>query len=695
MALDTPAPSSKRDALVVSIFLLAVTLAVFSPVLNHAFLNYDDPDFVTANPNVQQGINGRSLSWAFTSLFIYWQPLTWVSYMLDHQGWGLNPRGFHLTNLWLHAANTLLLFAALRRLTKALWPSAFVAALFALHPLHVETVAWISERKGVLSGTFWMLALWAYARYVEKPGWPRYVPVVIFFAGGLMSKSMVITLPFVFLLLDYWPLRRLQSGTPGDHGTSTTPRRTVLQLLTEKAPLLALALASGYLTVLAQRKVSAVMTLEQLSLGQRLGHALLGYLGYLRKTIWPSDLTVHYPLPETLPTWAILVAMLVVGGLSALALANARKFPWLVVGWLWFLGTLLPVSGLLQTGDQALADRYSYLPLIGLFIAVTWTVAELFRGATHPRMLLGLPAIGVVAACVVVTGMQLQHWANTRMLFAHSVAVTSRSYVAHAILANTYADAGQWAAAEKLYTQALSFKEAYTDGQFGFANTLAAQGKFAEAAPHFRRAIQLNPGLADAHNNFGFALLRQNNPTEAAAEFTAAIRINPNAARNHVGLAIAQQMLGRTDEAVATYARVVGLAPNTAAAFLGFGNFLVGQGYSAQALPCYQQALKLEPNSVEALSRLAWTYATHQDAAVRHGAEALRLATQACALTQEKDAVSLNALAAAYAENGQFPKAIEAAQKALALAQSSGQTQIAPIVQKLIELYQAGKPYRE
>ena len=686
----TPSAPARRETLIAALLLAVVTFIVFSPVLRFPFVNYDDPDFVTSNGAVQMGLTAESVSWAFKSLMIYWQPLTWVSYMLDFELWGMKPGGYHLTNLLLHLASTVVLFLALKRMTRAHWPSALVAALFALHPLHVETVAWISERKGALSSLFWMLALWAYARYAKQPAPSRYALAALCFIGGLMSKSMVVTLPAVFLLLDFWPLRRIKGLTPAESGI---PQRTLGQIALEKAPLFLLSAISGYLTIAAQQKSSAVLSLEQLSIAQRGSHALLGYLAYLQKTFWPANLTVFYPFPETIPAGKVALAALALAGVSALALALVRRAPAILVGWLWFLGVLLPVSGLFQTGDQAIADRYTYIPLIGLFIALIWGAAPL--AARLPRAALGAAALVIIGGCVLATGKQLQHWRDTKSLAEQACRATERNHVGHAILGSIYAERKDWPKAREYYTRAISYKERYLDAHFGFAVALTEEGDLAAAMPHYRRALEINPSSAEAHSALGFALLRQNLAAEAAPELEAAVRLKPGLAQTRAALAAALQMLGRHDEAIAAYSQASGLPLGPAETWLSFGNYLVSSGRLAEAVPAFKRATELNPNLTAVLSRLAWILSTHPNPAIRNGPEALALGLKASQLSGQKDPLVENALAAAYAETGDFSQAIETAERAIALASAAGQTQVGAIAQKLLETYRSGNPHRE
>ncbi|MFL5339967.1 MAG: glycosyltransferase family 39 protein [Gemmataceae bacterium] len=417
MATETASRAGDRPALILGLLLVASTLAVFGRCLANEFVNYDDPQYVTDNPHVKEGLTLDGVRWAVTSTdYLNWHPLTWLSLQLDTELFGLEPWGFHLTAILLHAADALLLFLILRQTTGALWPSGFVAALFALHPLHVESVAWVAERKDVLSTLFGLLAIAAYLRYVEQPGWRRYLLVLLAAALSLTAKPMWVTLPGVLLLLDYWPLGRLQKSST----------RTVLL---EKVPLLALAATAGVLTVFAQHRGGAVESLELFPWDQRVGNAVVSYIRYLGMTVWPEGLAPFYPHPRgNLPVWPDIGAAVLLVTITTVVLALRRRCPYLVVGWFWYLGTLVPMIGLVQVGEQARADRYTYLPLIGIFIIVAFGLSDLLRSRRFPRALLFAAAIAVILACATLTWKQIGYWHDSRALWAHAVAVTADNY---------------------------------------------------------------------------------------------------------------------------------------------------------------------------------------------------------------------------------------------------------------------------
>ncbi len=461
-------PDLSRKQLTAAIcFALAVgTFALYSPILSHAFLNYDDPDYIVNNPHVNSGLTWSGIIWAFKSGYAAnWHPLTWISHMIDCQLFGLKPAGHHLVNVLFHTANTVLLFILLNYLTGAIWRSAFVAALFAWHPLHVESVAWASERKDVLSAFFWMLTLLAYTRYVAEGklqakrnstlgflASPFYWLALILFACGLMSKPMVVTLPFVLLLLDFWPLQRFNAST-------------FQRLLLEKIPFFVLMVASCIITLHVQK--GALWSTAALPFSFRLANALVSYVSYLSKMFLPVNLALIYPYPHSLPLPVVAATVIVLFLLSAIFLFQAKRCPYLIVGWLWFLGTLVPAVGLVQVGVQAMADRYTYLPSIGIFILVAWGIGDLVSSAPRKRETCILAGGAVLAACLVLTSLQLRYWRNSATIFSHTVEVTTDNYAADDCLGKTVDhDLGKPAVAEQFLKEAVSLEPDFPMGQF-------------------------------------------------------------------------------------------------------------------------------------------------------------------------------------------------------------------------------------
>ena len=602
--------------------LALITLAVYLPVTEARFVTFDDTYYLTNNPRVQAGLTWEGVRWAFTQCHAAnWHPMTWLSHMLDCQLYGLEPAGHHLTSLLYHTADTLLLFGLLRLLTGAFWRSAFVAALFALHPLHVESVAWISERKDVLSTFFFLLTLWAYARYTEARGSrsqvagstqpaPRttlpvsryYLLALLLFALGLMSKPMLVTLPFVLLLLDYWPLGRMQ---PAAGGRQKADGASASLILLEKAPFFALSAASSVVTFRAQRAGGAVSS--ALTFGERLANAVVSYARYLRKMFWPDDLSVLYPHPGHWPLWQVLACAALLAGVCVLVAVLGRRRPYLITGWLWFLGTMVPVIGLVQVGIQSMADRYTYVPLIGLFIMVVWGMSDLAAGRSAPPWLGRAFAVGAgvaLAACAALTVRQVRFWKDSETLFRRAVQVTRGNYLAHNNLGFYYSGQGRMKEALEQYRLSLQINPTYEDALNNLGYALAGERKYAEAIPLYEAALRLRPNLAEVHNNLGNALSETGRIDEAIQQYLIALSENPEHADAHNNLGIALAMKGRLDEAIPHFQAAIRYQPDYASAHSNLGNALMAQHRVAAAIGEYQESLRLKPEDAQAHNNL-------------------------------------------------------------------------------------------
>ena len=520
-----------RIAAICGFLLLAVAL-VFGQTVRHEFVNYDDNKYVYENPRVAQGLSARGIVWAFTAIhFNNWHPLTTLSHMLDCQLYGLHAGGHHLTSVLLHAVVAILLFLVLLRITGDLWPSAFVAAVFAIHPLRAESVAWVAERKDVLSGLFFMLTLWAYAGYARRPfSLGRYLTVVLLFALGLMAKPMLVTLPFVLLLLDYWPLGRIGLHTAG------ISRRVVV----EKLPLLALTAASCVATVIAQG--TGVIAIDVIPLPSRIANALVSYLAYIRDIFYPVGLAVLYPYPEGgLPIWKVAASSLAVTGISTAALVWRRRFPYLFVGWFWYVGMLVPVIGLVQVGLQSMADRYTYLPQIGLCIAVTWGVAQLAVSWRYRFRVYGATAALAVLLLMGLAWRQTSYWRDSETLWTHTLAYTTHNFLPHNNLGLALAQKGQVDEAVTHFRKALEIKPDYANAHQNLGVALEGRGQSDAAIAHYQRALELKPDYPDiTHNNLGSALARRGQLDAAIVHFRKALELRPDyvEARNNLDLAL-------------------------------------------------------------------------------------------------------------------------------------------------------------
>lgn len=582
-----------------------ITIAVYWPVGRFNYINCDDGLYASNNPHIQHGLTPADMAWAFGAVVASnWHPVTCLSLMLDCQLFGNNAEAHHLVNLLFHVANTLLLFLVWRQMTGEVWPSALVAALFAWHPLHIESVAWISERKDVLSVFFGLLTLWAYACYAQRQSRAGnngpaldsrllildYCLALIFFALGLMSKPMLVTWPFVLLLLDYWPLRRI---------TSFSFKTPILRrLILEKLPFLALTVASSVITFIVQRNSGAMESLGHIPISGRIGNALVSYVRYLGKMVWPDQLAFFYPY-HLWATWQVVGSAALLVFITLAAVWQARHCPFLIVGWLWYLGTLVPVIGIVQVGIQAMADRYTYIPLIGVSVMIAWAAKELGGRQPYAKLIRGTMMTAVLAACLVLTSRQLRYWRNNETLYRHTLGVTTRNVMAHFLLG-----------------------EALTD-----------EGKLSEAAAQLRAALQAAPW----------------HPLQTARWYW----------QIHCGLAM----------------------------------ILVQQGQSQKGIQQYHEALHYDPDQPLVLNNLAWLLATSEDSKIRNGAEAVRLAERACAVTHYQITAYLGTLAAAYAEAGRFEDAVKTEEDVITSTGASGQTNQLEKNRQLLELYRAGRPY--
>jgi tetratricopeptide (TPR) repeat protein len=639
-----PNPTSEKHAgrtVLVCLFLVLVTAAVYFPVTTHRFVNFDDPDYVTGNAYVQAGLRPESIRWALTGVYSSnWHPLTWMSHMLDCQLYGQKPGGHHLTNVIFHIANTVLLFLLLKGMTSAFWRSAFVAGLFALHPLHVESVAWVAERKDVLSGFFGLLTLLAYAKYVRAKSEIRnstsfvnhrrqkhyggqesttevrksetnsksetrkrmayYTVALLFFAFGLMSKPMLVTWPFVMLLLDFWPLKRMRSVEGRvDEGARLRPGAW-FPLVLEKLPFFALAAGSCIITFVAQKGSGAVVPLSATPLAARIANAIVSYGRYLAKTVWPSKLAVFYPYE--LLSWdsgEVLGGLVVIAVVTGAALWAWKRKPYFAVGWFWFVGVLVPVIGVVQVGKQAFADRYMYLPHIGLFILLTWGVAELIGRLQWPRW----PGFGiggvVLAIAAIITSHQLPHWRNTRSLFEHALAVTSRNHVALTAIATELVESNKLAEATEDCRLALEYSPQYSEAHNTLAGIYAKQEKFDEAILSYKRALEFDPTYGDPSVGLASVYLKQRKYGEAELHAREALRRLPMHMPSMYCLATALHSEGKLDEAADYYRQLIRLNPGLFSPHRFLGNVLATEGNVDAAIEQYRTAVKIRPDDAD------------------------------------------------------------------------------------------------
>lgn len=626
--VETPT-SPPRTVAAICVGLVLLTVATYAPVWRFDFVALDDPQYVYDNPALKAGLTPATIAWAFTTgLEANWHPLTWISHALDVQLFGMTAGWHHVTNLVLHQASTLLLFGLVRMLTGSVVRSAVVAAIFAVHPLHVESVAWVAERKDVLSGVFFMLTTGAYVRYVRQPGPGRYLLVALLLALGLMAKPMLVTLPCVLLLLDYWPLDRFRRGFGA--------------LLVEKLPLFAIVAASSVVTFLAQRHGGAVKSLATFPISARVQNAIVSYVDYLVQTFWPVRMSVFYPFPNTLPASRVALSAAVLLAVTGTVWAIRRRAPYAWVGWLWFVGMLVPVSGVMQAGAQARADRFTYLPMIGLAIAVVWGAVALARTAAARRVVAGI-GVAAVASCAVVAHAQVQYWRETVGLWTHAAEVTESpnnfglyfsvaeylrlnrrpaesiphyeaalarnpAYVqAREGLVRAFMDTKQPDRARAALEDLVRAKPDDADARVMLGSLLVDQGRAREAESHLTEAVRLNPNNADAHSRLALVLASTGRLVDALPEFAEAVRLNPSSApmRNDYGYALAQH--GQVAAALEQLSQALAIQPDFVDAHVNMGQVLVAQGKSTEGLAHLAEAVRLEPNFADARFTLALT----------------------------------------------------------------------------------------
>jgi tetratricopeptide (TPR) repeat protein len=655
------------------LLLAAISLAVFGQTIRYGFVNFDDDLYVYDAHIIKAGLTIDGIAAAFiTPHARNWHPLTTISHMLDCQLYGLNSGGHHVTNTLLHTLATLLLFRVLQQMTGAVWKSALVAALFAVHPLHVESVAWISERKDVLSAVFFFLMLSAYARYARAPSIWRYLLVAGLFAAGLMSKPMLVSAPVILLLLDYWPLGRMRSQESEVRSRKSEARShwpVVGRLVLEKIPLLVLSAGSCAITFLVQKRATGAI--PPLPLLWRMENAVASYMIYIWKTFWPTRLAVFYPHPNnTLPVWGIAAAVGFLLAITIAAIALRGKRPYLFTGWFWYLVMLVPVIGLVQVGEQGYADRYTYLPHVGLFLLAVWGIADVTASWRPVLQIAAATGVVIVIGLACAAFIQTSYWRNSEILWTHALAVTSDNDFAHNNLGYLLVDQGELDDGISHFEAASRIRSRKTDRHYNagsafvemnLADALARKGQSDEAMVHYNQAMKLEPNYADAYYNRGNILFAK----------------------------------GRIEEAIADWEKTLQLQPNDFNAHTCLANALLRQGLVKDAIAHYETALALAPDDPHSRNNIAWVLATSSDASIRDGTRAVDFAQQAVALSGGREPQFLRTLAAAYAESGRFSEAIVAAQQAAAIANMQGKTKLANNLARDLVLYRGNLPLQQ
>jgi tetratricopeptide (TPR) repeat protein len=730
----------------VVLFVLAV--CTFLPTLRNDFINFDDPVYVTENVHVNLGLSWASFKWAFhgTDGGI-WLPLTWISHMLDCQIYGLKPWGHHLTSVLIHATTTVFVFLWLFRMTGAKWRSFVVAALFGLHPLRVESVAWVAERKDVLSVMFWFLTLLAYTEYAkrrtEHSGTKKvYALTLLFFVLGLMCKPMLVTLPFVLLLLDYWPLNRLQD------------RKSVSQLLFEKWPFFVLSMLGSVIAYTAEKHEKIVVSLALLPPSYRIENALISYVQYIGKTFWPQNLCVFYPYPEHISLVTVCLAAILLVIVSVVSIWQWRRQPYLLIGWLWFLGTLLPVIGLVQLGEQAMADRYTYIPEIGLLFCVVWGGYALTKTWKRQVLILSMTAMAVIIACMMLTYRQIGYWRDNETLFGHAIAITEDNETAHMQRGVALLQEGYVNEAMGDFQKSLEINP-HDDDVYDYIGVALCQlGRTNEAIAFYKKALEINPTVAEGYNNMGSASFQMGRTTEAINYFQKSLEIQPNDALECDNLGLALSKLGRTAEAIDCYKKGLTINPDDAETYSDLGSALYQQGRMDEAIACYKKVLELKPDNVPAYNNLGTVLCQvgRMDEAISYfekslqiepndtaiyrnlGLALFQLGRTAEAIDCYKKGLTINPddaetqfnfgnalyqqgqvdeailhyqkaleispnhagiyrnLGVAFYKTGRVNEAISSAQKALQLATAQNNSTLAATLQKQIEFYQANVP---
>ncbi len=599
--------------------LVLLNLIIYAPSLHFGFLHYDDPIYVSENVEVFQGLTWHGLLWAFNLGYAAnWHPLTWLSHMLDVQLYGMVAERHHLTNVLLHVANSLLLFWLLYRTTRAWHRSAVVALLFAVHPLHVESVAWIAERKDVLSALFWMLTLHAYVRYVRQPIHRRRLAVLVIFALGLMAKPMLVTLPFVLLLFDLWPLGRLS--------LNDSRWRVLQQLFFEKIPLFVLSAISSIFTVIAQWRGGTVQNFEMLPFSQRAANAVVSYVLYIAQTLWPKNLIAYYYY-EPPSMSLVVISVLVLASVSVLAIQFAKRYPCLLVGWIWYLCTLLPVIGLIQVGSQSRADRYTYVPLIGLFIIAAWGVPQFLENRRRLSIGVGIAAAVLICALTALARNQVGYWENDLLLWQHAVQTAPGNCFAQTNLGTSLVARGDLDAAIDQYAAALRIKPNSAETHNGLGTVLYKKGLWHEAALQYGEALRIKPRFAEAHGNMGIVLGTLGKNEEATAEFLDALKIDPQKAEIHYDLGFSLAGQGKANEAIAQYKKALEIKPLYPEAHTELGNALLLKGELRDAIEHYGKALEMNPELANAHNNLGLALMSQKrfKEAIFHFSEALRI----------------------------------------------------------------------
>jgi len=740
----------RRQKLIIGLGLIAATLAAYEPIRHNGFVSYDDPQYITENADIKAGITWQSLGRSFIQPhYFMWHPLTTLSHKLDWQLFGSNPLGHHLVSLVFHIVNALLLFWILTNITGSTLPSAFVAAVFALHPLQVESVAWAAERKTVLSGLFWLLTIAVYIWFTKRPSLKRNIFLFLVYGLCIMTKPVVVTLPLVLLLLDYWPLERFEKAS-------------IKRLVVEKIPLLTLSAILSVITFAAQHKGGAVVALEKICLRDRIGNMFTSYAGYIGKTIWPKGLAVIYPYRSTSFSDVGTVGCIILFILMLfLSVYTRRRRKYVTVGLLWYIGTLVPVIGLIQSGSQAMANRYMYIPILGLLIIVAWGVKDLISDKRNLQIVAAISAGAVLTTALILTRTQVRYWQDSLTLFEHTLRVTENNQIAEnsygcalfdlgreneAILhlnkavkisplfkdarcnlGKVFLKEGKFNEAIACFNEVIKQDEDFAEAHYNLGLALGKQKRYDEAIQHFNKVLKIDPHYPDAYKKIGLALYESGRNDEAIALFNRILQKNEGSAEAHYNLAVVLGRQKKFDEAIEHLAKALKIDPNypdarnrmglamlatdrfneaieyfkeslrsntrQAEVYANLGSTYHQLGEYEQAISNLTRAVELDPNNADTLNNLAWTLATVNDSSLQDANRAIGLARRACELTGDKKAEHLDTLAAAYAAAGRFEEAVKTAGQAIETAKTEGREDLVSEIQGRMELYKTGKRY--
>ena len=659
--------------------IVIATLIAYEPIRHNDFVSYDDPQYITNNPDIKTPLTFESLGRALTQPhYNMWHPLTTIVNMADYKLYGLNPLGHHLTSLLFHIISALLLFKILSDITETIWSSAFIAAIFALHPIQVEAVAWAAELKTILSGLFWMLTMAAYIRYAKQPRMGRYILLLLVYGLCILTKPIVVTLPFILLLLDYWPLGRIKWK----------------RLIIEKIPLFAMSAILSVITYLVQEHGGALMSLGKPPLDFRIANMFISYIRYIGKIIWPSRLAVFYPLlPANFPKTITAVCVLLFILLSAVSIYIGRVRKYVIVGWLWFIGTLVPMAGLVQAGEQSMANRYMYISMTGLFIIAAWAAKDIAATRRRWKMVLTAIAAVLLLSAIILTRMQVKHWQNSMTLFEYTLNVSKNNAIAENSYGCALYEADRLDEAGLHLNKAIRIAPMFSEAHNNLGHVLLKQGKVNEAIICFNEFIEHRQDSAEAYYSMALALSMQEKYNDAVKYFAKALELNPEYPNAHWRMGTALLAAGKTGEAVKHLEEALQTEPNNAEVYVSLG---IADGQSGKYKPAIQncaRAVELKPDSANALNSLAWLLATAPDNSVQDANKAIELAQRAGKLTEYKDVAILDTMAAAYAAGGRFNDAITTAEQAVNIAKADEQENLIGEIQNRIELYKTNRKY--